>query len=453
MDLGLKGRTCAVTGASRGIGAETARQLCAEGANVLLVARGEERLREVQEEAVGAGIKAGGRAAVLALDVTLADAGERILATAGEYFGGLDVLVNNAGAASWRDLDDVPDEDWRAQYELNVMAPLRAMRAAAPAMAERGWGRIVNVCSTAGKRPSAAMPEYSVAKAAELSLSRLFADRYAKSGVLVNAICPGPTESEMWMDPGGLLDQSQAAVRRRQPRGGAGRGRRQAPDRPPRRPGRDRQRDRLPLLRPRLLRGGRRLVGRRGHRPSNHLMRGALALLRGPPPVPRPLGGTGPLLHRLRRGADGADALRPADARHRHRGRGAADRRDGAAPARAAGRQPRRPLRPAAADDRRRPRPDRRSSPCWPCCRPSRRSSSCWRSPPAWRRPTSPAKATAVPALVGDDELLLANSLTGVASNLYVALGPLVGGLLFAAGGAGAALAVQRRHLPRLGRC
>ena len=119
------------------------------------------------------------------------------------------MLVNNAGTARWRDLDDVPDEDWRAQYELNVMAPLRAMRAAAPAMAERGWGRIVNVCSTAGKRPSAAMPEYSVAKAAELSLSRLFADRYAKSGVLVNAVCPGPVESELWMEPGGLLDQSQ----------------------------------------------------------------------------------------------------------------------------------------------------------------------------------------------------------------------------------------------------
>jgi 3-oxoacyl-[acyl-carrier protein] reductase len=208
MDLGLSGRACAVTGASRGIGRETAIQLCAEGAAVLLVARGEERLREVQEEAIGAGAAAGGRAAVMALDVIDADAGERMLATANEYFGGLDVLVNNAGAAAWRDLDDVPDEDWRSQYELNVMAPLRAMRAAAPAMAARGWGRIVNVCSTAGKRPSAAMPEYSVAKAAELSLSRLFADRYASSGVLVNAICPGPAESEMWMEPGGLLDQS-----------------------------------------------------------------------------------------------------------------------------------------------------------------------------------------------------------------------------------------------------
>jgi 3-oxoacyl-[acyl-carrier protein] reductase len=208
VDLGLAGRACVVTGASRGIGREAAIGLCAEGGQVLLVARGEERLREVQEEADGAGARAGGRAAALALDVTAADAGERMLATATEYFGGLDVLVNNAGAAAWRDLDDVPDEDWRAQYELNVMAPLRAMRAAAPAMAARGWGRIVNVCSTAGKRPSAAMPEYSVAKAAELSLSRLFADRYAKRGVLVNAVCPGPAESEMWMDPGGLLDQS-----------------------------------------------------------------------------------------------------------------------------------------------------------------------------------------------------------------------------------------------------
>jgi 3-oxoacyl-[acyl-carrier protein] reductase len=208
MDLGLAGRACVVTGASRGIGRETAIGLCAEGAKVLLVARDEQRLREVQEEAAGAGAPSGGRAAVLALDVTLAEAGERMLAVAEEYFGALDVLVNNAGVARWRDLDDVPDEDWRAQYELNVMAPLRAMKAAAPAMAARGWGRIVNVCSTAGKRPSAAMPEYSVAKAAELSLSRLFADRYAKQGVLVNAICPGPTESEMWMDPGGLLDQS-----------------------------------------------------------------------------------------------------------------------------------------------------------------------------------------------------------------------------------------------------
>jgi 3-oxoacyl-[acyl-carrier protein] reductase len=209
MDLGLRGRTCVVTGASRGIGRETARLLCAEGASVLLVGRNEERLAAAAEEARAAGAEHGGKAETLLLDVTVDDSGQRLLAGAEDRFGALDVLVNNAGTARWRDLDEVPDEDWRAQYELSVMAPLRAMRAAAPAMAARGWGRVVNVCSTAGKRPSAAMPEYSVAKAAELSLSRLFADRYAKSGVLVNAICPGPVESEMWMEAGGLLDQSQ----------------------------------------------------------------------------------------------------------------------------------------------------------------------------------------------------------------------------------------------------
>ncbi|MEK6278657.1 MAG: SDR family oxidoreductase [Actinomycetota bacterium] len=204
MDLGLNGRACAVTGASRGIGRETARLLCAEGARVLLVARSEDAIAEAARECE----EAGGSAAHLALDVTEEDSGERIVAATSERFGRLDVLVNGAGTAQWRDLYDVPDEDWRDAFELNVMAPLRAMRAAAPAMAEQGWGRIVNVASTAGKRPSASMPEYSVAKAAELSLSRLFADRYASQGVLVNAICPGPVASELWMKPGGLLDQS-----------------------------------------------------------------------------------------------------------------------------------------------------------------------------------------------------------------------------------------------------
>lgn len=208
MDLGLRGKACAVTGASRGIGRETARQLCSEGAGVLLVARSEEALVEAAEECGRAGARAQGRAVAMALDVTVGDAGERIVAEAGERFGKLDVLVNNAGESRWRDLDEVPDEDWHAAWEINVMAPLRAMRAAVPGMIERGWGRIVNVSSTAGKRPSASMPEYSVAKAAELSLSRLFADRYAAKGVLVNAVCPGPVKSELWMAPGGLLDQS-----------------------------------------------------------------------------------------------------------------------------------------------------------------------------------------------------------------------------------------------------
>jgi len=206
MDLGLEGRACVVTGASRGIGLEVARRLCAEGAAVLLVARTEDAVEAAAAECA----QAGGAAAGLALDVTVADAGERILAAATERFDQVDVLVNNAGTAKRRSLDEVPEEDWQAAWELNVLAPLRAMRAAAPAMADRGWGRIVNVCSSAAKRPSGMTPEYSVTKAAELSISRVFADAYAPRGVLVNAVCPGPTKSELWMEPGGLLDQSAA---------------------------------------------------------------------------------------------------------------------------------------------------------------------------------------------------------------------------------------------------
>ena len=208
MDLGLAGRSCVVTGAGRGIGRATARILCEAGAQVLLVARTEDDLRDAAADCGRAGAAVHGRAAHHALDVTAPDAAERILADATDRFGGLDILVNNAGAARWRDLDDVPEEDWYAAWELNVMAPKRLIDAAAPGMAERGWGRIVNVASTAGKRPTQSLGEYSVAKAAQLSLSRLYADRYSRSGVLVNAVCPGPVASEMWMAPGGLLDQS-----------------------------------------------------------------------------------------------------------------------------------------------------------------------------------------------------------------------------------------------------
>jgi 3-oxoacyl-[acyl-carrier protein] reductase len=78
-------------------------------------------------------------------------------------------------------------------------------------MAERGWGRIVNVCSSSGKRPSATNMAYSVTKAAELSLSRAFADLYAASGVLVNSVSPGPIEGDLWLAPGGLADQQAEA--------------------------------------------------------------------------------------------------------------------------------------------------------------------------------------------------------------------------------------------------
>jgi 3-oxoacyl-[acyl-carrier protein] reductase len=88
-----------------------------------------------------------------------------------------------------------------------VLAPMRLIRAAAPRMAQRGFGRIVNVCSSSGKRPSGTNMAYSVTKAAELSLSRSFAELYAGRGVLVNAVAPGPVGDDVWLAPGGLADQ------------------------------------------------------------------------------------------------------------------------------------------------------------------------------------------------------------------------------------------------------
>ena len=204
MDLGLAGRACVVTGASRGIGLATARLLAGEGARVLLVARGEEALADVARGLASEGHSV----ATLALDVTDADAGDRTVAAAEEHFGSVDALVNNAGTSRVRSLDELTDEDWQEQWDLNVMASLRMMRAVAPRMAERGWGRIVNVCSSSGKRPSSSNAAYSVAKAAQLSLSRAYADAYAERGVLVNAVAPGPVESPLWTGPGGLAEQA-----------------------------------------------------------------------------------------------------------------------------------------------------------------------------------------------------------------------------------------------------
>jgi NAD(P)-dependent dehydrogenase (short-subunit alcohol dehydrogenase family) len=203
MDFGLKDRACIVTGASGGIGRATAAILAGEGAAVLLVGRQEHRLKEAAVNL--------GQAATLALDITDPAAAERVIDACEQRFGRIDVLVNGAGATAVRSIDRLTDEDWQAQWELHVMAPMRLMRTAAPAMAERGWGRIVNVCSSSGKRPSGTNMAYSVTKAAELSLSRAFADLYASRGVLVNAVTPGPIGGDLWLAPGGLADQQAEA--------------------------------------------------------------------------------------------------------------------------------------------------------------------------------------------------------------------------------------------------
>jgi 3-oxoacyl-[acyl-carrier protein] reductase len=198
MDLGLTDKVCVVTGASRGIGLEVGRRLCAEGAKVLFVARSAEALAE-------AAAASGGE--FLALDITEAGAAERIVATCAEQMGGVDVLVNNAGVSRAVPLDDLTEAEFDEQWKLHVIAPFKLMQEAAPRMAARGGGRIVTVSSSSGKRPGQTNVAYSVTKAAQLSLSRAFADRWSPENVLVNAVTPGPVSTELWTGPGGLGEQ------------------------------------------------------------------------------------------------------------------------------------------------------------------------------------------------------------------------------------------------------
>jgi NAD(P)-dependent dehydrogenase (short-subunit alcohol dehydrogenase family) len=186
MDLGLADSVCLVTGSTGGIGLETAKLLRDEGATVVTTGRS------------GGDIRA---------DLSQPGEPERVVGETVERHGRLDVLVNNVGYSEIRKLEDVTDDLWQASFEINLMSAVRATRAAVPGMRERGAGTIVNVSSTAAKRPSMGMPDYSVMKAALLSFSRLVADLYAKDGIRCNAVTPGPTATGAWLGEGGLADQ------------------------------------------------------------------------------------------------------------------------------------------------------------------------------------------------------------------------------------------------------
>jgi 3-oxoacyl-[acyl-carrier protein] reductase len=186
VDLQLRDSICLVTGSTGGIGRAVAELLVAEGATVVTVGRS------------GGDVQA---------DLARPGEPERVVRETIERHGRVDVLVNNVGVAYQRTFEEVTDEQWDELWQLNVMSYVRCIRAVLPGMREQKAGVIVNLSSTAGKRPSASMPDYSVTKAAVLSLSRLVADVYAKDGIRCNAVTPGPTATEAWLGEGGLADQ------------------------------------------------------------------------------------------------------------------------------------------------------------------------------------------------------------------------------------------------------
>jgi 3-oxoacyl-[acyl-carrier protein] reductase len=200
MELGLADRVCLITGSTAGIGLATARLLAAEGAKVVVTGRDEARINKAKQDT--------GAALAVATDLSEPSEPARVVAETERELGRVDCLVNNVGTARQVGFEELTEADWEATWQLNVMSYVRAIRAVIPGMRERGGGRIVNVSSTAGKRPSTGMPDYSVAKAGVLSLSRLVADLYAKDGILCNAVTPGPTASPAWLAPGGLADQA-----------------------------------------------------------------------------------------------------------------------------------------------------------------------------------------------------------------------------------------------------
>ena len=201
MDLGLKDKVAVVTGATQGIGLAIAEKLAVEGVELVLCARGGERIREA---AARIERERGVRALGIEADVTKPADIERLAAETEEAFGGCDILVSNAGVGSHETIMEAPDEQWQYYWDLFVMATVRLARGLVPSMTRRGGGVILHNASICAKQPLGYEPIYNVTKAALMMLSKCMANELIGDKIRVNCVNPGLVLTPDWYKTAGL---------------------------------------------------------------------------------------------------------------------------------------------------------------------------------------------------------------------------------------------------------
>jgi 3-oxoacyl-[acyl-carrier protein] reductase len=195
MDLGIKGKSAIVTGASRGIGRETARQFLEEGVRVTICGRNLETLERTRAELVKS--TAGEIHAVVA-DMMKPDDVARLVESARKQFGGIDILVNNAGQMYSGRFDVMTDAGLKEQLETKLFGFLRAIRLVHPLMKAQRWGRIVNLIGGAGKEPDPYMFGSGITNSGLLNITKSLSAEFGEDGILVNAVCPGWVDTNLW---------------------------------------------------------------------------------------------------------------------------------------------------------------------------------------------------------------------------------------------------------------
>lgn len=202
MDLGLKGKVAVVTGGSVGIGLAIAEGLAQEGVQLVLCARNAERLAE---KAAGISATYGVKAIGVPTDVSKADDISHLVETTRREFGGVDILINNAGTGSEETIMTAPDERWQYYWDLHVMSAVRLTRGLVPFMRERGGGVILNNASICAAQPLWYEPIYNTTKAALVMLSKTMSTEFIKDNIRVNVVNPGLVLTPDWMKTATLL--------------------------------------------------------------------------------------------------------------------------------------------------------------------------------------------------------------------------------------------------------